>query len=127
MTELYWITRLDSFIGVAIALLVIAAVLFVFLIINWMAEWEELSFSELSDTTRKLIVSSSVTMVITLLILVFVPSEKEAYMIYGIGGTIDYLKENPTAKQLPDKCIKALDNWLDEVTEDSGNNNEVKE
>lgn len=35
-------------------------------------------------------------------------------MIYGVGSTIDYIKENPTAKQLPDKCVKILDKWVDE-------------
>ena len=27
-------------------------------------------------------------------------------MICGVGSTIDYIKENPTAKQLPDKCVQ---------------------
>jgi len=49
---------------------------------------------------------------------VFVPTTSEAYMIYGVGGTIDYLKENPTAKQLPDKVITALDKWVDSQFED---------
>lgn len=31
----------------------------------------------------------------------------------GIGSTIDYIKENPIAKQLPDKCIKILNKWAD--------------
>ena len=35
-------------------------------------------------------------------------------MIYGVGSTIDYIKENPTAKQLPDKWVKILDKWVDE-------------
>ena len=37
-------------------------------------------------------------------------------VIYGIGGTIDYIKGNDTAKQLPDKCIEAIDKFLDEYT-----------
>ena len=40
----------------------------------------------------------------------------EALMIYCVGGTIDYVKSNETAKQLPDKCIKALDKWADNLT-----------
>lgn len=31
---------------------------------------------------------------------------------------MDYLKSNPTAKQLPDKCIKALDKWIDDTMND---------
>jgi hypothetical protein len=50
---------------------------------------------------------------------VFVPTTKEALLIYGVGGTVDYIKANPTAKKLPDKCISALDKWVDSWTEKS--------
>lgn len=49
---------------------------------------------------------------------VFTLSTKSMYMIYGVGGTIDYLKENETAKQLPDKVVMALDKWVDSQIED---------
>lgn len=55
--------------------------------------------------------------VISLMGLVFIPTTKEAYMIWGVGGTIDYLKSNETAKKLPDKAIKALDKWADSFLE----------
>ena len=49
-------------------------------------------------------------------------------MIYGIGGTIDYIKSNDTAKQIPDKCINALDKFIDEyVNEDNNEKKENKE
>ena len=38
-------------------------------------------------------------------------------MIYGVGSTIEYLKSNPNAKELPDKCVKALERWADEDKE----------
>lgn len=34
-------------------------------------------------------------------ILVFTPTTKEMLLIYGVGGTIDYIKSNDTAKELP--------------------------
>lgn len=52
----------------------------------------------------------------TLLLGIFIPSQEQLYVIYGVGGTIEYLKENDTAKQLPDKCINALDAWVDKIT-----------
>ena len=52
-------------------------------------------------------------LIISTLVITFVPSKRELYIIYGVGGTIDYLKDNPTAKELPDKFIKALDTWVD--------------
>ena len=48
----------------------------------------------------------------------FIPTTNEALMVYCIGGTIDYIKSNETSKQLPDKCVKALDKYLDNLTKE---------
>ena len=59
----------------------------------------------------------------------FIPTTNEALMVYGIGGTIDYIKSNETSKQLPDKCVKALDKYLDNLTKEENqkeNDNESK-
>ena len=55
------------------------------------------------------------TFIITLTVKAFVPSTKEALMIFGVGSTIEYLKSNEKAMQLPDKCIDALDAWVEEL------------
>jgi NADH:ubiquinone oxidoreductase subunit 6 (subunit J) len=47
--------------------------------------------------------------------LVFTPTTKEMLLIYGVGGTVDYIKTNDTAKQLPDKVVNALDKYLDSL------------
>lgn len=36
----------------------------------------------------------------------------------GIGMAIDYIKENDAVKNLPDKCINALEEWVDSIEED---------
>lgn len=55
----------------------------------------------------------------------FIPSTKYLLIIYGVGGTIDYLKENKDANKIPDKCVKALDKYLDDVlTEDKDKDKE---
>ena len=43
-----------------------------------------------------------------------VPSESKLYVIYGIGNTIDYIRTNDKAKQLPDKAIDCIYKYLDE-------------
>ena len=48
---------------------------------------------------------------------VFIPSKKDMYMIVGVGTTIDYVQKNETARQLPDKCIEALNNWVESLNE----------
>lgn len=45
----------------------------------------------------------------------FIPTTKEAYLIYGVGGTIDYLRSDQTAKQIPHKVIVAVDKYLEEL------------
>lgn len=49
---------------------------------------------------------------------ILIPTTNQALLIYGVGGTIDYIKSNDTAKQLPDKCVKALDEYLDNLTKE---------
>lgn len=48
--------------------------------------------------------------------------KNDALLIYGVGGTSDYVKSNETAKQLPDKYIKALDKWVDNLNEEKQEN-----
>lgn len=48
----------------------------------------------------------------------FVPTTKQALIIYGVGGTIDYVKSCNKAKQLPDKAIIALDKYLESINEE---------
>lgn len=55
---------------------------------------------------------------INLLLCCFIPSTKEMYAIYGIGGVIDYVKGNEKVKELPDKVVDALDKYLDEQNGD---------
>jgi hypothetical protein len=68
---------------------------------------------EFLNTCKKLLKCSVPVLVICLLVKIFVPTTNEALLIYGVGGTIDYVKSNPVAKQLPDKCVNALDKWVD--------------
>lgn len=53
--------------------------------------------------------------------IVFTPSTKELYTIYGIGTVIDFVKEDPTAKKLPHKAIVALDKWVESFNEEQKN------
>lgn len=48
---------------------------------------------------------------------VFVPTTKDAMLIFGVGGTIDYIKSNETINKLPEKCVNALDAWVESITE----------
>ena len=122
MSTLYWINVLDNinflFVLIFMASLVlsIASVL-----VNLACTTDEIS--ETLDYKRFIRAKNLIytLLIISTLVITFVPSKRELYIIYGVGGTLDYLKENPTAKELPDKCIKALDTWVDNFNKESNN------
>lgn len=60
-----------------------------------------------------------ITLVVGILGRIFVPTTNEALMIFGIGGTVDYIQDNEKLQQLPDKCVEALDLWVESLKEDS--------
>lgn len=123
MNTLYWINVLDNinflfvFIFITSLILSVASVL-----VNLTCTTDEIS--ETLDYKRftKTKNWAYTLLIISTLVITFVPSKRELYIIYGVGGTIDYLKDNPTAKELPDKCIKALDTWVDNFNKEEGNN-----
>ena len=47
------------------------------------------------------------------------PSEKKLYAIYGIGSTIDYIKSNDKAKEIPNKAIDCIYKYLDNYSKNS--------
>lgn len=108
MAELYWITRLDGI----IAFLLVLVVLFLFTGIGIAVNaWED------GKCTPKCAIKLFAGTVVCFLILILTPSTKNALVIYGVGGTIDYIKQNETLQGLPDKTVKCLERFLDEYLE----------
>lgn len=118
MTELYWITRLDGLRTLFGALIGISAVIILGTIL-YIAETLDVRGEVNWKRVKKSLTISGLCCIVFSIAEVLIPSTKQAYLIYGVGGTVDYLKENPTAKQLPDKCVKALDNWVSKQLNDS--------
>ena len=46
------------------------------------------------------------------------PDKQDLWEIYGIGGTIDYIKSNDKAKELPDKVVDALTRYVDSIEQE---------
>jgi hypothetical protein len=126
MNTIYWITRLDSLHDVSFTFFVVSLIICglaggMFYITNGHMIYDEAhgyqnsaqEFKGYRKTCLNTLSYSLSSAFIWFILTFFVPTTKEALMIYGVGGSIDYLKSNPTAKQLPDKCIKALDKWVD--------------
>lgn len=121
MSEIYWISRLDYICNLFIVLSIIFGTIVVvggFILV----------VSDRSDndypTILKIVKRSILILGFSLLGVIFLPNTKQAYMIWGLGGTIDYIKSNETVQKLPDKTIQCLDKFLDKYLneEDSTHN-----
>lgn len=121
MQEIYWITRLGNiqalFIALTIILGILTAIFSFALLVN-------ISEGDSTNYQKKAIKKIIPVLIISILGIVFTPTTKEALMIWGVGGTIEYIKTNDTAKQLPDKCIEALDKWVDSLNEENKDKHE---
>ena len=89
MSELYWLDVLGNQHDFCVILAALAAFAFLALFFLWLNSDDYYEFSP--------------------------SNKKNLLIIYGVGGTIDYVKENKVANKIPDKCIKALDKYLDDV------------
>lgn len=111
MEEMYWITRLDSIRCFFITLTVLCSGIGTVLFLSFMITS---AFEPDSKVFKKWAIILMIAAVSFAMGVIFTPTTKDMLMIYGVGGTIEYLKDNETAKQLPDKSIEALDKLLDE-------------
>lgn len=131
MNEIYWITRLDMinnwlvfFAAISgIALTISWAIIIVsygtFLTTSW--ESDKRDARGTIKVCKPIKKCSMIVFLITFLLSVFTPTKEEALMIYGVGGTIDYIKSNDTMKELPDKCVNALDAWVESLNIENNN------
>ena len=140
MNELYWITRLD---GMCWFLTLIAVFSFIATVVLFSIGLSKRGDADIctegSQTWKQHIETSKmclyfakrcvIAFFVSVFINFFIPTTNQALLIYGVGGTIDYIKSNDTSKQLPDKCIKALDKWVENLTKEENqkeNENESK-
>ena len=129
MNEIYWITRLD---GICVFLTLIAVFSVIATVVLFFTGLIKRSDADIhnegSKTWEQNIETSkmclyfakrcAIIFFVSVFINFFIPTTNEALLIYGVGGTIDYIKSNDTAKQLPDKCVKALDKYLDNLAKE---------
>ena len=132
MSALYWITVIGSFNSILLVLIIFGAVS----LIMWVISSANIKFydddNRYEDEKRvwleikKFSKPLSIVGIFSLFLICFVPTTKEALLIYGVGETLDYLKSNKTAKEIPDKAIIALDKYLDSFKEDEKSESKEK-
>lgn len=119
MRDLYWITVLGNLKITSAAFTFTLGLVLLLLIIGYSVSSSIDKKEDTSEYRKKCIKRVLLPFIIAILGVIFIPSTKELYLIYGVGGTMDYLKSNSTAKQFPDKCVKALDKWLDSTMDEN--------
>ena len=119
MNEFYWITRLDSIDNLLLAFAVVAVIVFIIGLIGFGVTFDDDFYDsddegikKMRNHFKKMIIISFIVFLSVSTINTFLPSTKDAYVIYGVGGTFDYLKQNEKAKELPDKVVTAIDAYL---------------
>ena len=134
MNEIYWITRLDGIHTVCNVFVVIAIFAIVFFLIGVATREINKEYNEekgfdldwaIGKSMAKVTKPFVILGVIALLANMFVPTTKEALLICGVGGAIDYVQSNETIKKLPDKAVEALDKYLDELNYERDKNSKT--
>ena len=115
MWELYLITRLNGLVGLFTGLTIVSSIAAVVGGISFCVCKSE---GDNTEIAKRIFKYGIIVFSIVCPLLIMTPNTKQGLMIYGIGGTIDYIKQNPTARQLPDKCINALDKWVTGLAEE---------
>lgn len=111
MWELYLLTRLGMIFPVLVIIAALAGIISAIAGIDIVAEGDV-------ERSTKIFKRSAVVLLISTMGVVFVPTERDALLIYGVGATLDYLQDNEKVQQLPDKCVDALEAWVESLSEE---------
>ena len=118
MSEIYWLTRIGTIGSVCVTIVIIGIVIASCGLIYFPLILEYIDDSEaFKKFLKKWCGVAIFVWIVGILGTMFVPTKKELLMIYGLGSTIDYIKSNDKAKQLPDKAVEALEKFLEQTTE----------
>lgn len=118
MNELYWIGRVGALHNFCIAMIILSVVLFLIIGIVFAENYDD--GVEPTSGFRKFVAGVAVIFFLGIIGVIFIPSKNELYAIYGIGTVIDYVQDNQTAQGIPDKAVKAIDKYLDGLSEKGG-------
>lgn len=118
MTEIYWLQVIGNLGCLSKWALVVTIISLIVLTIGYCAfEVYDNDDRAKQAAIVKWLRRSAVGIAISVVGVVFIPDDRELMAIYGIGGTIDYIKSNDKAKELPDKVVDALTKYLETINE----------
>lgn len=119
MKELYWIGRFDAIFHFSLILCIISLGISLIGFIWWVCTSESKYNKDGAKMAKRMLKTVVPIACITLLLSIFIPTKREAYMIYGIGGTIDRVRNDSIATKLPHKTIMAIDKYLEDINKNN--------
>ena len=123
MAEIYWLQRIGALSDLFNVMWIFVTVIVGFFLIIAPMAIDIIKENNVTDQAKKVAKMLAVMFIVGVIGSIITPSTKEMYAIYGLGGTIDYIKSNDKAKQLPDKCVDALTRYVDSIKKDNKDNN----
>lgn len=123
MSDIYWLITLGNLSTACMAIFIVSicALIGCFIVASWNIDREWESEKRNYNAAVRAAKYTLVAMIVGGLGAIFIPSEKQLYAIYGIGGVVDYVKSNDTAKQIPNKVVNYLNAWVDKQLTDDAN------
>ena len=110
MSEIYWITRLDGIYTCFGTMMIVSLVILLSMLFS----------GYITDELKKYLKYMrwlSISFIIGMLGIVFTPKTNDMLMIYGLGTVKEYIESNDKVKELPDKTIEVITNYLDKLNE----------
>ena len=107
MMEIYWLTRFDD---ILFLLFILIACGITFMLVSGVCYLGADKPIQVTKAANCFIVGTIFTILMTV-VYAFVPTTQDAFVIYGVGGNIDYLKNHEKIKELPIEyqyCLDAL-------------------
>lgn len=113
MDDIYWIVTIGKLEAVTRFAFIACIVFLTIFVVGMTVTHGDHNFDENTRKNfRKIVIMFGVFTLTLVGIWSFLPSEKDMYMIYGMGTVVDYCKNNQDIDSLPDNTIEALDTWV---------------
>ena len=111
MWELYLLTSLEVIFPILVLIIICSAGVLLISSID-------IAHDGVGEKNRMFFKRSAVALAISVLGVIVIPTKEDMLLIYGVGTTLDYLQDNEKVQQLPDKCVDALDAWVESLSEE---------
>lgn len=111
MWELYLLTRLGVIFPILVLIIISATGVF-------LISGIDIAHDGVGEKNRMFFKRSAVALAISVLGIIVIPTEEDMLLIYGVGTTLDYLQDNEKVRRLPDKCVDALEAWVESLSEE---------